>query len=175
MDGPRGLSSLDAVVQPLVALPEGFDAGLTVPPLGSEPAELGETSPHLAAWWRAGRRMAGLLHRLPGLPLPGCEEDLTGHCGRGTARHGDLGDTPGHAPVYGQGMQDPLRRLPTPRCHLPPWLAPPDKALSVPPPALPRPSQASPGASRHGATREPPRPPPAPRPGAGGAPGPRPR
>jgi len=55
MDDPIGLYCLEECVPSLRALPHGFDARLAVPLPGEEPAELGETPPHLAEW-RRGRR-----------------------------------------------------------------------------------------------------------------------
>jgi hypothetical protein len=65
-------------VQPLIALPDGFDAGLAVPLPGEEPAELGETSHQLAEWGRGRRRVAVMLHRIQGVPCLGFEYDLSG-------------------------------------------------------------------------------------------------
>jgi hypothetical protein len=88
--------------------------------------------------------MAVLLHRRQGLPLPWFEDDLTGHLGRGTARHGDMVDTPGHDHVYGQGMQSPLLRLHTPLFNLTPLLEHPEKEFYFPPTAIPLHYQACP-------------------------------
>jgi hypothetical protein len=124
-------------VQPLIALPDGFDAGLAVSLPGEEPAERCETPHHLAEWGRGRRRVAVMLHRLQGVPLLGFEDSLTEHLGIGTACHGDVVDTPGHDHVNRQGLQSSLSRLHAPLCNLAPVLEHPEQAFHFPPTAIP--------------------------------------
>src|SRR5215471_7430894 len=105
MDGSIRIDGIDEFVQPLVALPDGLNARLAIPRPGEEPAKLCEAPHHLAEWRRGWRWVTVMLHRIQGGPLLGFKDDLTGHLGIGTARHGDGVDTPGHDHINRQGIE----------------------------------------------------------------------
>jgi hypothetical protein len=154
-DGPIRSDGIEACGPPLIALPDGVDAGRAVPRPGQASTERCATPHHLAAWRWARRRVAVVRHRGQGAPLLGFADDRTGHLGIGTARHGAGVDPPGHDHVNRPGLQSPRLRLHAPRFKLTPVLAHPAQACSCPPTALPRPHRARTGKSRHRETRQP--------------------
>jgi hypothetical protein len=154
IDGPIRISGIDECVQPWRALPDGFDAGLSVPLPGEEPAELGEIPPQLAQWGRGRRRVTVVLHRIEGIPRLGFKDHLTGHLGIGTARHGDMVEPPGHDHINRQGIQSPLLRLHAQRFNLTPLLESPGKAFHCPSTAIPLHHGARPWKIRHREPRQ---------------------
>ena len=142
-------------MQPVLALPDGFDAGCAVPLPGYEPAELGKTPPQLAAWGRGRRRGAVRRHPRQGGPLLGGPDDRPGRCGIGPARPGDGVETPSHVQGQRQGIPSARRRLHAHLRTLPPVLEHPAQACSCPPTALPLHHQARARHSRSRETRQP--------------------
>jgi hypothetical protein len=109
-------------VEPLGPLPEGFEARLTVPLAGAEPAELRETPPQRAQGQRGRRRVAVRRPRRQGGPLLGGADDRARPRGRGPARPGAMVATPGHHPGKRHGPP-PAGPLPSQACpwHIRPW------------------------------------------------------
>jgi hypothetical protein len=155
-DGTIRLDGLEAFVPPLIALPERFDAGLSVSLPGEAPAARGETPHPLAEWGRGRRRVAVRRHHLPGGPGLGVEDHRTGPLGRGTARQREVVEPPGHAHVHRQGIQSALSRRHAPLCHVASVREPSAKEVQCPPTALPRHDPAGPWAIRPRPTRQPP-------------------
>jgi hypothetical protein len=104
LKGPLHVHRRDAFMEALRALPDRWDARLTVSRAGEDTPELGQAPHHLAKRRRHLWRGLVMWHGLNGVPCVGFTHHCTGHLGIDPASHGDMVDPPGDDPIHGHGV-----------------------------------------------------------------------
>jgi hypothetical protein len=133
-----GFHHSDALMEPLVALPDRSEARLAVARTGSEAPELGHTPPHLTQRRRSLRRGAARRPGIPRVPRPWCKHHVARRLGIGATRHGKMGEPPGDHEIARHGLQPPLICLQASRLTLTSLREPPAQACYCPPTPIPR-------------------------------------
>jgi hypothetical protein len=131
MNGAMDFHRLDALMEPLGALPDRFNARLAVPLTGEETTKLGQAADDITQHRRSLRRVAAVGHSINGLPLVWCEHHVTRDLRRRSSRHGDEMDTPCNNEIERYGMQPPLRCLQPSLLDLPALFEHPDEEFDV--------------------------------------------
>jgi hypothetical protein len=102
---------VDALMEPLVALPDGLNARLAITLTSEETTELGQATDYITQCRWSRRRVAAVLHSRNCLPLARFEHHCTRDLGIRSSRHGDEMDTPRNNEGDRYGIPHPLFRL----------------------------------------------------------------